>query len=453
MRRPGPLLLCLALATACSATDGRPNVLLIISDDHGWPDYGFMGSDVVKTPNLDALAASGTVFTHGMSTASVCRPALQSLLTGLQPLEFDAHLAAVRGTGERVRPFEEIAHFETLPERLAERGYVSFQGGKHWEGHYREAGFTHGMATGEASGARGLEARSGGDALALGRSTLDPLLDFVDAHAGDPFLVWFAPMLPHLPHDAGPEHLALYEGQGLPAARQRYYANISRLDARVGEVLAYLEQRGLRERTLVVFLADNGWDPRQRPAGAGGGRGKYSAYELGFRTPILVSWPGHLPAGRRSDRLVSSVDLVETLVELTGARPLPAGDRHSLVPLLGGGGSFGRERVLGGTDPSWRARGHPRDHPSELAWFVRTPTWRYLWFPALGREELYRIDRDPLESEDVSARRADEVGRLKRQVEAWLATFDRPATGLPPGRRIRDWVERRRGRAAAPPDP
>ncbi len=450
--RAAPALgLALALAAACSGGDDRPNVVFVISDDHGWPDYGFMGSEIVRTPNIDALAASGTVFTHGMSTASVCRPTLQSLLTGLQPLEFDAHLVAVRAAGERVRPFQQIRHFETLPQRLAERGYASFQAGKHWEGHYGESGFTHGMVTGEE--VSGLVARGGGRSLEIGRRTMRPVLEFIDDHAGQPFLLWFAPMLPHVPHDAGPGYEARYRGLGLSRARLGYYANISRLDDRVGELLRALDERGLRERTLVVFLADNGWGAKPGSPNRGDPRAKFSAHELGFRTPIILSWPGRLPEGRRSDRLVSIVDVVETVLELTGSRPLPPGDRFSLLPLLGGEGRFERERLLGGTDPSWRGGGRPRDHPSELAWFVRTPAWRYLWFPRLEREELYRIDGDPLETVDLSAQHPDQAQRFRGEIQAWLDAFDRPALGRSPTSRIQEWLERKRGREAAPPEP
>ena len=135
MNRLRGVFCCGLLVMACCCDGGlpeSPNVVLIIGDDVAWTDFGFMGSEAVQTPRLDRLAREGIVFTHAFSTSSLCRPSLRSLLTGFDPYTVEIRLAAAR-RGKQARPtLEEV--FETLPERLGERGYVSFQGGKFWEG-------------------------------------------------------------------------------------------------------------------------------------------------------------------------------------------------------------------------------------------------------------------------------------------------------------------------------
>ena len=122
----------------------RPNIILVIGDDHGYGDFGFMGSAVASTPHLDSLAAGGTTFRVGYTTASVCPAALRSLLTGLYPDEWPPRLRPPERVPER-RPGIEIERLHTLPRRLRDHGYKSFQAGKYWEGTFAQGGFTHGM--------------------------------------------------------------------------------------------------------------------------------------------------------------------------------------------------------------------------------------------------------------------------------------------------------------------
>ena len=140
----------LTLSVACSPLGvpdiERPNIVLIIGDDHDYRDFGFMGSDVAHTPTLDRLAAAGTVFDLAYSTASVCRPSLRTLLTGLHPLEYRMHEVQLH-RDRRIYPDADrlMSALHTLPSRLADVGYKSFQAGKYSDGSFREAGFTEGM--------------------------------------------------------------------------------------------------------------------------------------------------------------------------------------------------------------------------------------------------------------------------------------------------------------------
>lgn len=416
-------VLLLALLPTCDApvapdtpAPGRPNIVLIIGDDLGWPDYGFMGSEVVRTPNLDRLAQQGVVFSHAFNPASSCRPSLLALLTGLHVVQIRQRLG--RDDSDPRLSLDLIQRFTTLPRLLSEHGYSTFQGGKWWEGSYRAGGFTHGMTNGPQ--------REGGAGLELGRTTMAPLWDFLDAQREGPFFVWFAPMLPHAPFDAPEEYLSLY---GESDYRAPYFANITRLDARVGELLDRLDVLHLREQTLVVYLADNGWDvasppERGRYTLAGGPKGKSSIHELGFRTPLIFRWPGVLTAGRRERRLVSTVDLFPTLLDFASV-PAPT-DRpgRSLQPFLVGAGDFERKRVLGGM---FQLIGGSSSRPGVAlgttlgaAWFLRTDRWRYIWFPASGHEELYRIDEDPYEERDLARARPWQLRSLRRRLRAWV---------------------------------
>jgi uncharacterized sulfatase len=359
----------------------RPNIVLILGDDHGYPDFGFMGSPIVQTPNLDRLASEGTFFDSGFVTSSVCLPSHRSLLTGLHPLQSRRRLSQSDGRDDASDLGESTSEFSTLPGLLAERGYATFQGGKLWEGSYVLAGFTHGTKGAESlsssfapsertRGPNGfgqdiLEAAAGGKAgLELGRTTMTPVYEFIDEHRDQPFFVWFAPLLPHSPFDAPEEFRALYRNPGLSRRTQGYYSNISWFDDAVGRLIAHLDAADLRQKTLVVYLADNGWQQggvAMFDLGWGGNRGKGSMHELGLRTPIVFSWPGHIPEARVDHNLVSSVDLFSTLLDFAGARQPVGRPGVSLRGLLEGTSSKPpREVVIGSSEYLRVSEGPPR---------------------------------------------------------------------------------------------
>lgn len=462
----------LLLASACSlgevgpAEVDRPNIVLIIGDDHGYPDFGFMGSPYVETPHLDRLAAEGTVFTHGYNTASVCQPSLRTLLTGLYPHQFSARRSVLRRLAVQRSQREWIQVFATLPRQLAKRGYASFQAGKHWEGYYAWAGFTDGMLK------PGQSLEHAGEGRWLGRRVpLDPVYEFIDAHADQPFFLWFAPMLPHKPHDASEEYLSRYEGRGFVPSAVGYYANITRFDDVVGELISYLEHKGRRERTLVVYLADNGWEQKPHeeiPGMLGGSRGKKSMYEMGMRTPIIFSWPGVVPGGVVSDALVSTVDLFPTLLDYAGAPQRSERPGRSLRPLIQQGSGRGRDRVIGlnvywyrsrkpaseldereeefeefaseyeepATELEESASLGSRRPVAERSYFLRDRDWWYIWHEKRGIAELYDARGDPRARRDLAAQHPELLERLREQVREWDAETRRFVQ--PRRKRLRD---------------
>jgi uncharacterized sulfatase len=391
----------------------------LIGDDHGYPYYGFTGNEIVRTPNLDGLARGGTVFPFTHTTGSICAPSLNSLLTGLYPIQWQRRMSGLRALGFRgVRRRNAIGYVPTLPRILGEAGYASFQAGKYWEGSHTLAGFTEGTVTSPEA------AQRGGD-HAFGRKGIQSMLDFIDRNAARPFFLWFAPMLPHAPFDPPDEYRKLYRGNNLSPSAEAYYANCSWFDDLVGQLLHHLETRGLRERTLVVYLSDNGWD--QPPFAGPGTKGKATMHELGFRTPLVFHWPGHVPAGAKIDRLVSTVDLLPTLCDYAGART-PAGlPGIDLRPAIEGRAAPERDALFGMM--AWRGEsgeGAPLSNApgrgAKLwAYYFRDRDWHYIWYAAGddGKDELYDKRRDPGEDHDVSGEQADKTGELRRRIRDW----------------------------------
>lgn len=404
-------LLVTLLASAAAVAQTRPNIVLVIGDDHGWPYSGFMGHPVARTPNLDALAAEGVVFSHAFTTASVCAPSLRTLLAGIHSTRWDRKREALRSMLGTIPSREEVVHYRTLPRELARFGYRSFEGGKHWEGSFSQAGFTHGLATAPPPNLLNIV---GDD---FGRTGIEPLREFLDQTGGEPFFVWFAPALPHTPFNAPQEYRTPYEQLGRPSWEVDYFANVSWLDAVVGELLAELDQRGLRESTLVVYLSDNGWELRYDTGyGLGLRHGKGTLHELGNRTPLVMRWPGTLPAGVVRGDLVSSEDLVPTLLEFAGAEANPELRGLSLVEAVFGSAPVGRDRVV-------TSMGQVTTAGTSTGYVVRTPEWRYMAFPD-GHEELYAIDVDPYETDDVAAAYPDLLPAFRADVQAFTTDLD-----------------------------
>jgi arylsulfatase A-like enzyme len=406
------LLLCACGAAPEQAPNESPNIVLIISDDQGYRDFGFMGSEIAHTPNLDRLAEEGTVFPFGYATASLCRPSLRSLLTGLQPIQFDHWEQQLARKGIPPSPRSPLRdHFHTLPAILAQRGYASFQSGKFQEGSYRNAGFTNGMT--EKPGKAGRK-----QGIRIARETMEPLFSFIDEHRTRRFFVWFAPQIPHLPHNPPKEFYAPYESLDLPWFAPGYYASVTWLDSAVGRLVDHLEKRGLRERTLIVFVVDNGW---QAPGPGvdyhytlGGSKGKKSLYEMGFRTPVIFNWPGQIPAGVVDDDLVSLVDLFPTLLDYAGAPPLANRPGVDLRPLLEGTPGATRSALIGTASA---LRTDRKGEPAGGA-FLRTRRWHYLWHED-GREALFDLTTDPDEDRDVAAQHPDLVREFRERILEW----------------------------------
>ncbi len=425
-------LAMLLTAQGLAAAPPGPNVVLIIADDHGAADYGFLGHPHIQTPHIDRLAARSLVFPWGHVAAPLCCPSLASIITGLDPHQHGitsndppapAGSDPNRPAGRRANQPEFLAGraamtarmraCQTLPRLL--EGYASLQTGKWWQGSYRSAGFTDGMTHGDES--RG--GRHGDEGLAIGRLTMQPIADFLDRVQTQrkPFFVWYAPMLPHQPHDAPDRFVDLYRdvAPSLPVAR--YWANITWFDETCGQLFEMLNQRGLAENTLVIYLADNGWiqDPE---ADRFAPRSKRTPYEGGLRTPILVSWPGHVEPAR-DDHVVGSIDVLPTIAAACG-RPVPS--QCPGVNLLDEDQVAGRQALCGA---AYTHNAISLERPAEnleYRWIV-ADGWKAI-MPNSTRlpgqvPVLFHLLHDPWEDRDLAAAEPQRLARLGRLLDAW----------------------------------
>ena len=330
------LLLIFLSNSLCFGQAEKPNIIYILSDDQAWTDYGFMGHPHIETPNIDRLAEEGLTFTRGYVTAPLCSPSLASIITGLYPYQHGITGNDPQFTfeGERYRSdwqaarsrlyrdyLDEFQKHPTVPQLLQKLGYASFQSGKWWGGHWKEGGFTDGMTHGDP--ARG--GRHGDEGLKIGREGMAPIFDFMDRAISEkkPFFIWYAPFLPHSPHTPPDSLLQKYLPKAPTPAVAAYWAMCEWLDITVGQLLDKVEQEGLTDNTLVVFVTDNGWiqDPDRPNRYAPGS--KQDPQDMGIRTPIIYKWPGKITPRMDTQHLTSSIDMAVTTLAAVGLDPLP----------------------------------------------------------------------------------------------------------------------------------
>lgn len=461
MRRILIALLILIVAGTAPALE-PPNVVYIIADDQTYRDFGFMGSDDALTPQIDRLAAESARFVNGYVPSSLCSPSLATLLTGLYPHQSGLHYnhpppgnaafnrmeSRQQYEAVRSRAFETIRRLPTLPRQLAQLGYATLQTGKFWEGHYSNAGFTHGMTRFEPAPhldypgvtrtlADGSQAAHGnGDhGLAIGRETMQPIADFLDDVAGDrPLLIWYAPYLPHQPHDSPQRYYDLHQRRGVAEHRIPYLASISQFDDTVGQLIEMLRSRSLLDNTLIVFLSDNGWTPstepeRRRPEEFRfNDRSKYSPFEDGLRTPILLRLPGRIePATHEAP--VGSVDLLPTVLDAIGqAGAIPGLPGRSLMPAASGREPLAEQPVFGDVYPGdASSRGNPA---ADIAYrWVRQGRYKLIvphrhgdaapWRNFLDDVALFDVVDDPGEQQCLAAEQPRRVEQLLALLDQW----------------------------------
>jgi len=415
-----------------------------------------MGHPGLATPRLDRLAAESVTFQRGYTPVPLCRPSLSSIVTGLYPHQHgvtgndpqlpDAGVNAMtaRANPKYARYYETlIGNFSRQPNLvrdLVSGGYVALQTGKWWEGDpVKTAGFTRAMTQGETRGSR-----HGDAGLAIGREGLDPVYRFIEQAGGKPFFVWYAPMLPHAPHTPPDDLLQKYLKVAPSEPVARYWACVEWFDRTCGELLDYLDQKGLRENTIVIYTCDNGWIQNPDKANQFAPRSKLTPYEGGVRTPIMICWPGKLKPRMDKEHLASNVDLWPTLGALLKIAPpknLPG------IDLTNGRAVARRSRIFGEQyahnvadvdDPTrslqhrWIIEGwwklivpRPTPEPSREGKPTSGPQTALPSSQGLGvapsgkSPELYNLRDDPWEKNDLAANEAARVKKLGRQLDAW----------------------------------
>jgi arylsulfatase A len=431
-----------AFRASAAAEAAKPNVVIILTDDQGSVDAGCYGAKDLVTPGVDALAARGIRFTQFYSAAPVCSPSRAGLLTGRYPWlagmpsngpsppsEADDQLDTLTGAG---LPAKEI----TLAKMFRDAGYATAHIGK-WHlgsavGHRPlDHGFdysfgfmggcidnyTHFFYWGEAS--RHDLWENNRRVRMPGRYFPDLMVEkaktFIGNHRAEPFFIYFALNMPHYPYQGEPKWLEHY--RNLPYPRNLYAAFVSTLDERVQQLVACLEENGLRDRTIIIYQSDNGHSVEERAHFGGGSSGpyrgaKFSVFEGGIRLPAIISWPGHLPQGQVRSQVTHGCDWMPTLAELCGVK-LPAAELNgrSLVSVINSATAPSPHDVL-----QWRLGNQ---------WAVRHGPWKLLHNPndqadahKLATPDkqwfLANIEEDPGEQTNRASGHPDIVERLRK---------------------------------------
>ena len=428
----------LLLFALSSRGEQKPNILLIISDDQGWTDYGFMGHPEIQTPHLDRLASESLLFKRCYVASPLCRPSLASIATGLFPFDHGATGNDVFGYDDRagrdVAVQEAFHHHPSMIKTLVEYGYLAHQSGKWWEGSWRDAGFTHGMTHGDPE----RKGRHGDEGLAIGRKDLKPITGFIDLAISQekPFFVWYAPFLPHTPHNPPKRLLRKYQRSGHKDDVSKYYAMCEWFDETCGQLIDYLDEKGIRENTLVLYIADNGWrarsenedDPNQMAWERYALRSKGSPYEYGVRTPIMLSWPSRIKP-RRQSGFAHAVDFFPTIAAAAGV-DVPNG--LAGINLLDSSVTQDRDIIFGVTHSIQDITiGNP-DRNLQYLWCVSRDWKLILRYPGIDTTRfkamhewdkpparLYNLALDSQENKDLAESRPEIVAKLRKRIHNW----------------------------------
>jgi len=447
-------VLLLTASLSCRKPEAPlPNIVLIVADDLGWKDVGFMGSSYYETPNLDRLAGEGISFEQAYAPAANCAPSRASLMTGQYGTAHGIYTVGSSERGDsRIRRIipaknETILRndFFTLAEALHEAGYTTASIGK-W--HLGEDPCSQGFDVNVGGSRRGhprsYYAPYGGPILEApeGEYLTDRLteeaLGFMRQNSDRPFFLYLPYYAVHTPIQAKDslEQKYLEKGGRGCQSHAAYAAMVDNLDRCIGLLLAELDQSGLHENTLVIFTSDNGGIREiscQDPLRAGKG----SYYEGGIRVPLVYYWPEKIKPGIRVEDPVIHMDFFPTLMELT-SKECPADmDGLSHWPLLSGKGEL-PERALyfhfpvyleayragydDGRDPLFRTR------PGSV---IRKDEWKLHYYYEDGEVELYNLNTDPGEGNNLASAYPDKKEELLNQLTMWLEEEDAPVNFNP----------------------
>lgn len=457
--------------SSCSQSDeSHPNVVLVITDDQGYGDLGATGNPVIKTPNLDRMAMESAEM-ENFYVSPVCAPTRACLMTGrynYRTRAIDTYI------GRAMMEPDEI----TIAEVLGKAGYATGLFGKwHLGDSYpmrpQDQGFDEvlmhrGGGIGQPSDPPGGEGkytdpilfRNGEKVQMQGYCTdiyFDEALDWMESvtQRDQNFFTYIATNAPHSPfHDVPEELYQMYKEMDLSADEfpqeaghdisnqidsdrlARIYAMITNIDNNIGKLLDALDDRGLSENTIVIFMVDNGPNGRRYVAGMRGA--KSNVYEGGIRSPFYVRWPGRLKAGYSNDRIAAHIDIMPTLADACGAE-IPQDrtiDGMSIFPLLLGTGDDWPDRHI-------VIQAHRGNEPVEFHNFALvTQKWKLLHASGFGNEnfqgepefELYDLENDPLEMQNVADENPEVVERLKQEYLEWFRDVSntRPDNYAPP---------------------
>lgn len=430
----------------------RPNVVLIMTDNHGAWTLGCYGNPDIKTPHIDRLAAEGVLFTRCYANNAVCSPTRASLLTGLMPCQHGVHrYLGAGGAQTGLHAYNTLEEFHTLPSLLSEAGYTCGLSGKwHLGGNLQpQEGFSF-WVTKPHGHSRGFYDQQ---IIENGKVRREPTyltdywttraIEFIEANAARPFFLFLSYNGPYGLGSAMHEpirnrHAATYAGKALPSfprlpphewnhnyggrigdlkAIRKYAAEISGIDDGVGRVMAALKRAGVDRNTLVAFTADQGLSGGHSGFwGMGDHTRPLTAFDWTMHVPLIFRHPARVPAGRRSDILVSNVDFLPSVLEHLG---MTSGRRGGPVSP---GRSFAAE--LRGEDiESWENTVY---YEFENVRAIRTDRWKFIKRFRQSPDELYDLSVDAGERVNLAGRKA--CSDVQRRLDLRLrAHFERVA--------------------------
>lgn len=445
-----PVLLLLwssLLMPVFSQAQATPNIVVFFIDDLGWTDLGCYGSDLYETPHIDQLAAEGVKFTDAYSACTVCSPSRAAMMSGKYPARL--HLTDwIEGHKRPEAPLLPpdwtmyLAHEETtLPEYLKTAGYTSAHIGKWHLGEdstfwpqyqgfdLNVAGYKKGQPPSfffpyQRKNGPPIPYLPGGEpGEYLTYRLTKEAMHFVrtQAESETPFFLYYAHYAVHTPLQAPDSLIGYYEEKVDSSARHinaTYAAMIHTVDQSVGALRSELEATGQWDNTLVIFASDNGgligWPHKKVTTNYPLRAGKGSAYEGGVRTPLIIRYPGNTGAGTESDQPVITMDLFSTVLDAAG---LPFTDKSidglSLMDVKLTPAAFDSERKLYWHYPHYHTQGAT---PYSA---IRSGRYKLLEFYEDGHLELYDLENDLGETENLVETEPKLTRKLHKQLKKW----------------------------------
>jgi arylsulfatase A len=458
MKSAGLIAVILAAAGTAAAQDTKPNIVFILADDLGWKDLACYGNRFTETPNLDALAKSGMLFTQAYAACPVSSPTRASIMTGKYPARL--HLTNFIA-GNRTDPSSPVlpapwkpyleAREITIAELLREEGYKTAMVGKwHLGGHDSIAPWSQGFDYTRMIGKNGLdyynysifedsyqkEFSDDGTGYLTDKLT-EYGEEFISTNKNKPFFLYLSYSAPHVVIVPRPDKLMKYfrkYGQSDEKFNPYYSAMVESIDDGVGKIIERLKSEGLLEKTLIVFTSDNGGlgldELGPTPTSVLPLRKwKGHVYEGGIRVPAIVSWQGKVPSGVTSGTYFSSIDYLPTFCEIAGVRNLPKNiDGQSVLSsFLGPDARKESERLLFWHYP------HFSNQLGRPAGAVRMGNFKLVESYETGELELYNLENDISESDNLSMTMKQKTKELYKLLEQWRKSLNANMTVPNPG--------------------
>ena len=420
-----------AEAAKCRAADTKkPNIIVFLSDDVGYGEYGFQGNMQIPTPNIDSIAKNGVRFTAGYVSGPYCSPTRAGLMTGRYQTRF-GHEFNEGGAAGTSNGFGLPLTETTIANRMKTLGYATCAIGKwHLGGSTQHLPMARGFDeffgtvanTAFFKPQRFVDSRKSNEVHAITDEKFyttdayrDRAVDFIERHKDKPYFMYVPFNAQHAPLEATEEYLARFP-KITDEKRRTFAAMMSAMDDAVGAVLKKVSELGQEENTLIFFLCDNGGPTAQTTSDNGPLRGfKATTWEGGVRVPFCVQWKGKIPAGTTYDNPIIQLDILPTAIAAAGGMVDPAWklDGVNLLPHLTGENKAKPHETL-----YWRFGEQ---------WAIRHGDWKLV----VGREqgtdlqtkkpELINLASDIGETKDLAASEPRKVEELQKLYASWNA--------------------------------